>query len=203
MLKKTALTISIIFHPLVLPLYGFYFLLNHDLMLSLMSFKGKSILMASVTIGMVLLPTLLVPLYRYIQVISSYLMDKREERFVPLTVTFALYLLTYFFLNRLPVSSSVPGFALAASIAILVNLIVLLKWKISSHAIGIGGIVGLVIVLFKHNPISPLWVIIALVIAGLVCTSRLILNAHTPAQVYAGLLTGLAIMSFTMSVFVM
>lgn len=203
MLKKTALTISIIFHPLVLPLYGFYFLLNHDLMLSLMSFKGKSILMASVTIGMVLLPTLLVPLYRYIQVISSYLMDKREERFVPLTVTFALYLLTYFFLNRLPVSSSVPGFALAASIAILVNLIVLLKWKISSHAIGIGGIVGLVMVLFKHNPISPLWVVIALVIAGLVCTSRLILNAHSPAQVYAGLLTGLAIMSFTMSVFVM
>jgi len=171
-------------------------------MLSLMSIKGKIYLSSSVAIGMVVLPALLVPLYRYLQLISSYLMEKREERYLPLTVTLGLYILTYFFLNRLPVSSVVPGFALGACIAITINLFVLLRWKISSHAIAVGGLVGTVLVLFSLNPlISPLWVAAAFIIAGLVGTARLLLNAHTPAQVYVGFFTGLIIMATVMSVF--
>ena len=66
-----------------------------------------------------------------------------------------------------------------------------LRWKISIHMTGIGGLFGLIYGLsYSMNmPMIYLLMIIA-VIAGVLGMSRMLLKAHTPAQVYVGFLSG-------------
>jgi membrane-associated phospholipid phosphatase len=64
-------------------------------------------------------------------------------------------------------------------------------WKISIHSVGAGALTALVLIL-SLKMYSPLvWYLIPVIIAGgLVLSSRLKLNYHTPQQVWVGLLTG-------------
>jgi membrane-associated phospholipid phosphatase len=58
--------------------------------------------------------------------------------------------------------------------------------------IGIGGFTGMLIAISQilGAPILSI-IIISILIAGLLGSSRLVLNAHTPLQVYTGFLIGL------------
>jgi hypothetical protein len=60
------------------------------------------------------------------------------------------------------------------------------------HAIGVGGLLGLMLVILFTNTSSPvtLPLVITLLIAGIVCTSRLIVSNHTQKDVYLGVLYG-------------
>ena len=72
---------------------------------------------------------------------------------------------------------------------ILINLMIINKWKISSHMIGIGGITGLIFALsFRLQVLPIIYMISVFLISGLVGYSRLKLNAHNPAQLYSGYL---------------
>jgi membrane-associated phospholipid phosphatase len=66
-------------------------------------------------------------------------------------------------------------------------------WKISMHMTGIGGLCGSFMLLSFIWPIDLRLIIAALfLVAGIVGSSRLILNVHTPAQVAAGFAAGFA-----------
>ena len=58
--------------------------------------------------------------------------------------------------------------------------LITLKWKISIHAIGLG---GPLVALWLHGFHYPIFMGTLLV---LVCTSRVLLKAHTPSQVITG-----------------
>ena len=65
----------------------------------------------------------------------------------------------------------------------------MLKWKISMHGAGMGAIIGFVFALMYYNLTlgEPLWLlIVAVLVAGLVGSARIILNKHTIWQVVAG-----------------
>jgi membrane-associated phospholipid phosphatase len=80
---------------------------------------------------------------------------------------------------------------LSASTSILITAIVNLKWKISAHMVGIGGLCGAIATLVIHKPEPPFGLLyVCILIAGLVGYARLRLQAHTPAQVYSGFLLG-------------
>jgi membrane-associated phospholipid phosphatase len=65
-------------------------------------------------------------------------------------------------------------------------------WKISMHMTGIGGLCGSLLLCSIIWPIDIRWMLAAVfLIAGIIGSSRLILNAHTPAQVSAGFFAGL------------
>lgn len=64
--------------------------------------------------------------------------------------------------------------------------------KISMHAIGCGGMLGIFIIIMNSNTMLMTWPLsIALLITGLVCTSRLIVSNHTSKEIYLGLVVGL------------
>ena len=71
------------------------------------------------------------------------------------------------------------------------SLIINIRWKISAHMIGIGGLTGalLCISILLEVYITP-YLVYALLIAGLIGSSRLILKAHTPLQIYVGFAVG-------------
>jgi hypothetical protein len=80
------------------------------------------------------------------------------------------------------------GVFLASSAALIANI----YFKISMHAIGLGGWLGLFLVIANTNTMLMTWPIAAvLLITGLVCTARLIVSDHTVKEIYTGLFLGL------------
>ena len=84
-------------------------------------------------------------------------------------------------------ASFILGVFLAASAGLIANI----YYKISMHAIGMGGMLGLFFVIMQQNTMLMTWPLsAALLIAGLVCTSRFIVSDHTPKDIYSGFLIG-------------
>ena len=77
---------------------------------------------------------------------------------------------------------------LASILAFVINL----KWKISAHMIGMGGLIGVIIGVSERLTLDlNATLIVLFVMAGFVGFSRLRLNAHNPFQVYLGFLVGM------------
>jgi membrane-associated phospholipid phosphatase len=75
-------------------------------------------------------------------------------------------------------------------------------WKISLHAVGSGALIGLVLIL-SLKMLTPLeWYLISAIIAGgLVLSSRLKLNLHSPVEVWVGLFAGFFVLTLFMTLF--
>lgn len=57
---------------------------------------------------------------------------------------------------------------------------------------GMGGLLGLFLIIMIYNTMLMTWPLcIALLITGLVCTSRLIVSNHTQKEIYWGLFFGI------------
>jgi hypothetical protein len=91
------------------------------------------------------------------------------------------------------VPSILTAFIFSVFISSSVALIANIYFKISMHAMGVGGLLGLMLVVFFTNTSSPvtLPLVITLLVTGLVCTSRLIVSNHTQKDIYLGLLYGI------------
>jgi membrane-associated phospholipid phosphatase len=78
---------------------------------------------------------------------------------------------------------------------ILVCALITLFYKISVHSAGVWGIIGILLPLNKASEEGTLLIptMVAIVVAGLVMSSRLQLNAHVPREVLAGAVVGFAV----------
>ena len=123
--------------------------------------------------------------------ISSMEMEERRERHIPFMMTFTCYLGGVYLLFQLPVSRLFGLTLTGAAIAILIGFLINLRWKISIHMIGIGGLIGLFYGFGRFFHLNSASVLTALaVLAGIIGTARLYNRAHSPSQIYAGFLTG-------------
>jgi len=199
MLKKTALFFSIIFHPLLMPLAGITILLFTSSYVSLLPLAAKKMIVLLFASGTLLLPALMLPL-AYFQ--GDIMLQKRLERNIPLTLCFIFYLLTYLLFLKVPVYGFLHNFMLGALTSVLLALIINLRWKISLHMIGLGGLTAflVIITLTKEINLFP-WVLLSLLASGITGTARLYLSSHTPGQIYAGFLTGFCAMAICLFLF--
>jgi membrane-associated phospholipid phosphatase len=144
----------------------------------------------------VLIPLALLPFFRYRNVISSYNIEEKSERVMPLLTASILYCTTSFIVFRYQIPFFLKSFIFATSILSILVLMINFWWKISIHSVGAGAITATVFVLSlkMHTPL--LWYLIAVVLAsGLILTSRLRLNSHNPSQVWVGFLLGFLVIS--------
>ena len=85
------------------------------------------------------------------------------------------------------------GTIVAVAMAIqVVCALINVWWKISTHTAAIGGVAGSLFVfgeVFGFNPIW--WLIVVMILAGILGSSRMILRQHSLAQVVAGFWVGL------------
>ena len=96
----------------------------------------------------------------------------------------------------MPVPGIIHSFILACAVGVFLNLLITFRWMISSHLIGIGGILGLVIMLSVTEQVDvTLYLVASILVFGLIAYARLKLHAHTPLQVYTGFFLGFLITS--------
>jgi membrane-associated phospholipid phosphatase len=89
-----------------------------------------------------------------------------------------------------------PHLVLGAAISVATAFVINLKWKVSIHMLGMGGIVGTIIGLILRYQIDAIQLVMTLVLlSGIVGYSRLRLDAHTPLQVYVGFILGTLILT--------
>jgi len=199
MQKIIANIISVIFHPLIMPTLGIFLLFNSNPYFSLISFEQQKIIYYIVIGCTFVLPIIIIPFFIFQSLIKSIRLEEKEERRLPLFITLTFYYFAYYILKKISAPEIIVSYILSCFIAVAVTLLISIKFKISAHLIGIGGVTGFIIaVSFTLMINSQLILMLLILISGLIGYARLRLNAHNPAQVYSGYFLGMAIVLITL-----
>jgi len=194
--KYFAKSISILFHPLFIPLWAYLGLVwQADLILLRIPFTMVWKLAGLIFLTTFTLPFFVMLLMLQFKMVSSLHMPLRQERIAPLLVTAVFFYLTYYLLKQLNIAPVLYVYMLGATILAIIASAITLWLKISLHMIGIGALTGAYSGLAIISPDSfTLLLIVAVLISGIVGSSRLILSAHKPPEVYLGFVTGFVLM---------
>jgi len=192
-LHPVAKVTSILFHPLLIPTIGFFLLFNSGFYFAVLPWNVKKFILLVVFLSTCALPAISILLLS-LNPKFDLNMVKNTDRVLPIMLSSIFYYSGYLVLQRLPIFPIFNFFLIASILVQIVLLIISLKWKISEHSAAIGGLVGGFFGLSFRLQENPFLILISLVlVAGMVGTSRLILEKHTNAQVYAGFLLGFLI----------
>ena len=196
MQNKLAGAISIIFQPLLIPTYGFLILFSMNTVFSLMiNPSAKWMIMGVVFLTTFLFPAIMIFFLMKMGVISSLNLRTRQERIFPFLITGMFYYLVYYMLKQQQIPPIYSYFMIGTTFVIIVAMIINFYWKISIHMLSMGGMLGAFLGLSFVMMIDLIPVLLLIIlVSGLVGYARLQLNAHTPAQVYTGFITGFALM---------
>jgi membrane-associated phospholipid phosphatase len=191
--RAVSQSISFLFNPLMIPSLGILFIFLSGSFSIIYTPKGMRIILLIVFTGTLLLPLIMFQILQYFELISNIQMEKRKERIIPYSITLIFFILTWFYLNKLPVPF-INKFILASVLCLIVNIIILFFWKISSHSIGAGGLVACMLyTVIAWHSVNYIFLLLSIFIAGLVGSSRLYLGVHTEKEVYLGFLTGFVV----------
>lgn len=181
---------SMIFIPFYLPLVGLVALFLFSYM-SLLPLAYKLPMLLTVYISTILMPSLLIHLYRRFQGWTSKELGRKERRIVPYLISILCYFGCFFLMEYRNTPRVISIILVAALVIQMVCALINVWWKISTHTAAIGGVAGGLVVYsiaFSFNPIW--WLAFVILLAGMVGTARMILRQHTLAQVVAGFLVG-------------
>ena len=183
--------LSSIFRPQYFPLIGFV-LLFQVTFLSLLPLTFKLMILLIVLLGTLLLPRLTVRFWRQMNGLKLHHLRLRERRFFPYIVHILYYAFTFHVLTKFHLPHYMGGI-LVGSLFIQVSCTLInFWWKISIHSAGAGGIIGCLVAfgfIFYFNPVW--WLALAILVAGLVGSSRMLLRQHSLWQVLAGTFLGI------------
>ena len=186
---------SYIFHPLFVPLYVTLFLMYvHPSYFSGIDKQAEFRLLFFIvqeSMGYILLT---IVLSKALGFIDSVFLKTQKDRIIPYIAAGIFYFWQYRVCANYPeaLHPIVPTFMLGVFLAASAALIANIYFKISMHAMGMGGWLGIFLIIMQSNTMWMAWPLAAvLLIAGIVCTSRLLISDHSPKDIYVGLFVGL------------
>lgn len=184
--------LSYLLHPLLMPTITLWLALRIDPHLAYFiapQDQWKVLMMvALMTIGFPLASALLL---MRAGLVGSLEMPGRRERIAPYGMSLVYYGMTAYLLARTPLHPMALALFIGAALALLLTTLITLRWKISAHMVGIGGLLGALVALSVRHGLQAFALICAAVVAaGALGTARLLDSDHSPAQVYAGAALG-------------
>jgi hypothetical protein len=198
-MEKISRAISYIYHPLLIPSFGILVLLYSGTYLSYLPFDMKKLIILIVFLCTCIVPLAFIPFLLYQRMIMNIEMETRRDRYMPLIVCLLMYALCYYMIRKISIPHLYHSFILSSLFAVLVTMIITIKYKISLHMIGAGGLVALIGFLAFYLKVDlQFYFGISVLMAGLTGTARIILNAHKPDEIYTGFLTGFSVVLLTL-----
>jgi membrane-associated phospholipid phosphatase len=191
--NRIANFLSILFHPLWVPVYLFVALMRFDRYALFLVGKDFQKLFLPLLLINAIAPAFSIWLLAKGGYISSVRVENRRERFVPILLVLFYYGGTYALIRI--TGQSVPWLIPSLMLALIASLVAALSLnfilKISLHMLALGGAFGVVLAIQAQHRFGPIAIAAAIgLLAGLVGWARLKLNAHSPREVYAGFLVG-------------
>lgn len=185
---RIAKIISYLFHPLLMPTYGFLIIFFTNNYISTFTSAPIKLVILSITfIFTFVLPTVNALVLLKMGRIKSLEMETLNERIIPYTSAVLYYFALFYLFYNTEFPNIFKILILGAAISILLTIFISLKWKISAHTVGIGGIAGAALGIDYRLQLDMHSVFMLVILfSGVVAYARLKLNAHTPSQVYSG-----------------
>ncbi len=210
MLKSFAKIFSYLFHPLLILTYMLILvLLVNPYLFGVNNIRAQGLLIVLIFLSTVLLPAFSVSMMKTLGMVESFQLKTRQERIAPYIITGIFYIWMFVnFKNNSQIPLIFTTFVLGATISLFVAFFINIFSKISIHGVGMGGLIGMVslLMLLYDYHIFPVEIpllgsfqlslttilMVVILIAGLVGTSRLLLKAHQPPELYGGYFVGFA-----------
>lgn len=209
--RQFFITLSYVFHPIFIPLLGFYFLFSLETrpvtfnrLDALFFFPDQVKVFTYVVIAIltIIAPILSLLIMYANKIITSFTLERREERVYPFILISFYYLLAYIFIRtRVPTDFQHPafvGFMFGVLVLFVTCFIINFYVKVSLHAAAIFGLCGMLI---GYNQTQMSWdpaagpanlfiILYVFILAGIISAGRVYLKAHTLAEVLLGAIIG-------------
>ena len=189
---------SIVFHPLFIGAYVFAFLIYmHPAAFEGFDLRTKNLRMTSMVLFTVIFPCLSLFLAWRLKLIKSLSLKNRQDRLVGFIVTMFFYFWASYVFRNLPDTPPVAAhFVLGLFLAVCGAWMCTIFYKVSLHAVAMGGLVCFFIIFGQQDPfVSGLYLTLPIFIAGIACSSRLILGAHNRFEMVSGFFVGVLMQS--------
>lgn len=196
--------ISVICHPLFMPSYGMLlFCATFSAQRGALPTAYWLIAVLGTLTLTAIIPLSVIVIQMFRGAVSSIEIRKAGERTSVYVYTIVCYgFWCYFLRNVLHAPEVLFVIGVGATVALLGVTLINLKWKISAHLTGIGGVIGGICGYCMYYALfPPVGLICGLLgLALLLMYARLYIDAHTPLQVVTGLIYGITII-FTICLF--
>lgn len=193
LVRWAAQLVSVVFHPVFVPVYVIAFLLFiHPFQFTGFSPQQKVLVLGQAVAMYLFFPLVTVLLLKALHFIQSIRLERQKDRIIPLVACGIWYFWVWYVWRNLPeYPKELVHFALAIWISSWAALMINVRMKISLHAISLGiSLAFLLRLAFTQDISFGFYLAIALLITGLVCTARFIVSDHTETELYSGLLVG-------------
>ncbi|MBC7950021.1 MAG: hypothetical protein H7Y42_19205 [Chitinophagaceae bacterium] len=192
--RAAAKFFSYVFHPVFIPLYIILFLLFiHPGVFAGFSDWKKNMVLLQATAMYAFFPLVTVLLLKALNFIDSIYLKSQRDRIIPYVACGIWYFWVWYVWKNLPDSpTEIVVLSLSIFLASSIGLMANIYMKISMHTTAMGVMLGFMTWLGLTQWGSfGVYMAVAVLIAGLVCTSRLLVSDHSRREVYAGLVAGL------------
>ena len=194
-LRILAMVVSYLFHPVFMTTIMAIALYK----LTPVSFAGADHTMVIKWIVMIGLYTavyslIFVALLKGLGFIKSIHMDDPKDRIIPLIGIMIFYWWVQHVFKNLGTPFLLQVLLKGSFWGIVVLFMVSIFFKVSMHTAAAGGMLGILLVLMFTSPVNmavPFF--IALIIAGIIGTARMVLGAHRIWEIWIGYLLGIAV----------
>ncbi|MFM9838639.1 MAG: hypothetical protein ACKVOQ_10270 [Cyclobacteriaceae bacterium] len=192
-MKAAAKIISVIFHPLLLTTYLVIILNLFFPSMLMIKPENRIVIIGLIFTVTFVMPSLNILMMRYFGNITSVTLYSREQRIGPFIFISLLYILiTLLFYYKVSFSQNFNKLMVIITCMVIISLLITFFYKISIHSLAASGGIGILLPLNKvTEEATLLWpTAFVIVAAGLVMSSRLLLDAHTPREVLYGGIVG-------------
>lgn len=184
---------SILFHPLLISAYVMAFLIYlHPAAFEGVDRHTANLRMLSVLLFTLFFPALSLFLAWRLRLVKSLSLENRNDRLVGFIVTMFFYFWTSYVFRNLPdTPAPAAHFLLGTFLAICAAWLCTIFYKVSLHAVAMGGLIAFAL-LFSHvdDFTTGVYIAVPVLVAGLVCSSRLIMGAHNRFEMISGFMIG-------------
>ncbi len=196
--NRLALFVSVLFHPVFVNLLAFYTLIRLSPYLDYaLTPAAKTFYIVWLFAATAVVPLLYVLILKIFGKVSSILLYESEERRAPYMLTALMYLISFYFFQKLHSPALINAFMLGSASIVVALLVVNLFNKISIHLASFGMLAAVIISAADAGNMDVRFLLMLLLpVAGLTATARLYAEAHNAQQLLSGFITGFAIMFF-------
>lgn len=184
--------ISYIFHPIFIPVYLAWVTVRIQAFLfGFLTEWGKAIFIIRFGVMYLFFPLVSVLLMKALGFISSIHLKTQRDRVIPYVVCMIYYWWMWYVLENQQTPKLCVILSLAIFLSSIGGLMANINMKVSMHAIAAGIMASYVMLLgFSQDTGFGAYISLGILLAGVICTSRLIDGGHTTKEIYWGLLIG-------------
>lgn len=191
-LENAARWLSAVFSPLLSATYGVMLAMWLSY-LCYSPFRAKAIVVVMTFVATCVVPVIIIFVLSRVGVVKDPSLNTRSDRTVPYLLSALCYIGVGVYYRFVNAPEWLSMFVFGGGLALIILGIVNRYWKISAHAAGMGGLVAMLFFMMcSGNSVENMqWQFLSSVLlAGMVCTSRVVLHRHTLWQLGVGFVVG-------------